>query len=92
MRLTIKAAERGILRLRAIEEENSEEKNVARCARGESHHVPSSLYIAIGQSEDVLRPFLMACEQKGSKMIPMSVSAIHKLIVHKAVEQVCIFY
>ncbi|PRP89711.1 protein hypothetical protein [Planoprotostelium fungivorum] len=69
-----KAAERGILRLRSIEEENAETKNAARCAK------------AIGQSEDVLRPLLMACEQKGSKMVPMSVSTIHKLIVHNAVD------
>jgi hypothetical protein len=46
--------------------------------------------VAISRSEDVLRPFLLACEQKNTKMLPIAVGTIHKLIVHHAVDVVSI--
>ncbi|TPX33319.1 hypothetical protein SmJEL517_g03771 [Synchytrium microbalum] len=42
------------------------------------------------QTEDVLRPFLQACETKNPKMVPLAVGMIQKLIASSCIPESCI--
>ncbi|KAL6072015.1 Endocytosis and vacuole integrity protein [Balamuthia mandrillaris] len=63
------AAERGILKLKTLGEKGADE---------EPELVNKS-------ADDVLRPFLLACETNNTKLIALSVGAFQKLISHSAI-------
>ncbi|GAM21603.1 hypothetical protein SAMD00019534_047780 [Acytostelium subglobosum LB1] len=64
------AIERGILKLKYIEDQSNNNENVIQ---------------ALSRSEDVLKPFLLACESKNQKMISIAIGSILKLISQSAV-------
>jgi len=67
------------MRLRAIEDQKD---------KIDSH---AKYIAAISKSEDILKPFLQACESKNLKMITIAVGAIQKLISHNGIATVCSF-
>ena len=42
----------------------------------------------LAKTEDGLKPFLLACESKNSKLIPIAIGCIQKLINHQAIPEV----
>ncbi|EFA78841.1 hypothetical protein PPL_08306 [Heterostelium album PN500] len=64
------ASERGILKLKYIEEQSTSIE---------------TLIVALSKSEDVLKPFLMSCDTKNQKMVSIAIGSILKLISQSAV-------
>eukprot|EP01132_Coremiostelium_polycephalum_P000509 gene509-641_t len=64
------ASERGILKLKYLEEQSTTTDKSAQ---------------SLAKSEDVLKPFLLSCETKNQKMISVAIGSILKLISHSAV-------
>ncbi|KYR02000.1 hypothetical protein DLAC_00793 [Tieghemostelium lacteum] len=64
------ASERGILKLKYLEEQST---------------TGDKLIQSLSKSEDVLKPFLMACDTKNQKLIGISIGSILKLISHSAI-------
>jgi hypothetical protein len=65
------AADRGIRQLRSIQEKSGED-NVSQ----------SKLVRA---TEEIAKPFLVACESKNTKLIVISLSSLQQLLLHSAV-------
>lgn len=43
------------------------------------------LNLAMRSNEEIIKPFLLCCESKNSKLITLSLSSLHKLVSHSAV-------
>ena len=69
------AADRGIRQLRSIQEQVDDD-NVNQSK-------------AVRTNEEILKPFLLACESKVTKLIVTSLSSMQQLLLHSAVPIVC---
>lgn len=72
------SADRGIRQLRSIQE-TVDDDNVNQSK-------------AVRANEEIIKPFLLACESKTTKLIVISLSSLQQLLLHSAVPIVCIFF
>lgn len=96
--ICLKASERAILSLRKAEEQKDIKEWNAAVQGFTSYcdlrtnlqilHNPPFPSPAVARSEDALRPFLLACELKNSKVASLAIVAIHKLIIQNCVDVV----
>ncbi|KAF0982428.1 hypothetical protein FDP41_011358 [Naegleria fowleri] len=71
------AADRGVRQLRSIQE-RLEEQSIT------SDQVVHSIK---GSNEEIVKPFLIACESKNTKLIVIALSSLHQILLHNAVPE-----
>lgn len=72
------AADRGIRQLRSIQEKVDDD-NVNQSK-------------VVKTNEEIIKPFLLACESKATKLIVISLSSLQQLLLHSAVPIVRLSY
>jgi hypothetical protein len=70
------AADRGIRQLRSIQEKCGED-NISQSK-------------SVRTTEEIAKPFLLACESKNTKLIVIALSSLQQLLLHSAVPVVII--